>query len=632
MSGKGKKMGVKRSATKASIIQGATARKKQNTNTSARTLPHRAATTRGVSLNEDNLAAATSSSSSSLSPEVEDERKRREFWEQFDTPLLHVWLNDYEIANVEKIKASDRDRIIVTLVTEEVPLINMTTKASLTRMQALFKRKHPATPAARMPGLYDHAAAVEDSDVDMEADSSEGELQDENGANSEEEDTTPARRKRKASAASLPPLSITRMALSQPTTAAAAATTVGTDSALPRTLCLTCAAPPPSGIGAWRCSGCSLRGDLPSSHEANQILLLLSTNTSKVAAATAAAAAAASSSTTSASSSTSLSSTSIGQSLHEKHQTKLDRSFEQMLREGAPTAAAEFQDTTPVTPSQALLKLRQAYNSRAYHQTSEKLREVIRAHKLKEVGFALPIRIGEVKEDTTSLTLVSGNTILAQSKNGIAVAPPIQSPIQFFKALLCTILPSLFDRPNAMLQWLSLVKTMFEIEMETNDWSKAMLYLSQALHESVSSGTQLAECDTNHIRVIIDRDYRSSTVTAASGYPSLNGGGGASLVQRSASVATLAGGATTHGKRVCRDYNYRVCTRMPCSFAHECKYHLDEGKDCGGRHPATQCIYYKPSVGTLGAQSVNSRQGRQRPVASTGVSTVISSTAATSKQ
>ena len=298
---------------------------------------------------------------------------------------------------------------------------------------------------------------------------------------------------------------------------------------------------------------------------------------------------------------------------------RLDRAFEQMMKEGQ--TSADYISTQSVTPALAMSKLRATHNARAYNRVPDLLRDVIRANRLKEVGFAISSRIADTnKEEINALTLVHGSTIVAQSKN-IAVAPTISTPIHLLDALVSTILPSLIDRPTAMVQWMSLVRTMIEIERECGDWTRALLFMKQHLHEIVPVGAPLDEINTAHVRNIID-----ARPSAPSAYASNRQQNSSYSINNASSSAPHRASAPTSSssRNVCRDFNRGACVRDPCYYTHTCRYHL-EGKDCDGKHPGFKCVHHIPSSSTSTASYASAYTSRRDRHIPSSASTVASS-------
>jgi hypothetical protein len=598
--GGGKKGGEKRKSAPSAATP-PPSKKSKSTRSSAR-----ASTSAVSSLNEDDLSAA---STATASREAELDMASRKLWEHFDPRLGHAWLlaHDVDGVNISEIEVDDREKILDLLVEHRAKIgMARSLPTQLKKLQENFKRLNPSVKSSDIPGMV-----VVDAEEDDEMEVDEEEEKEE--------------RKERRTMPLLP--SANNLAHSHrippPTSASAFALASATPHPLTVTMllesCLTCTTPRPAAAGtSWICSKCNLRGDVTADHVANLYLreqMKSSATPAQVA-------------TTASSSSTS---SHLGQSALEKYTKKLEQFLAQQLREGKTHEG--FTSAAAMTTKEAMKKVRDtAFKANDYEHQSDLLIQLIRENKLKELGFALPSRITDInaREDsiTDQLTFVSGTGAIVASKNRV-VAPAIDSPLKLLEALASTIVPALIDRPSALIQWMSIIRSMIEIHRDTNEWSRAMEFLAQQLHNCIASGDELAVVKLNHIQTIINKTtartqqfpHSSHAITpSASSYSS-----------QPLRTATAPNNNTT--TQYCREWNFKAtCSRgVSCAYAHSCKYYMD-GKECDGKHVATACPHHVAKTPFSQQRLADSSSRRNRrtsaAAAASGSATVV--TAATS--
>jgi hypothetical protein len=396
--------------------------------------------------------------------------KEREFWEQFHTDLLRCWFTDY----------SDwKKRLNTALVVERSKLLDAFVQSSVPRppgadmpairsaIEKVFLRRHPGVS---LPGEWPPEQPAAAAAVAARAPASGGStprrshvvvVDDDEELGDEEDDSdvvAPAPRK--------PPPS-----LRTKSTAPAAPIVVDHDW---QDGCLTCGIVPPEsairvnkqGFHIWLCAVCGIRGDLPASHESNVVI-----RENKMLTKGQSAPAAAAGQTTTSSSSDSAPTDKL-----EKHLLNLTNAV------GEPHPL--FAKTYPrPTPQQAVDTVRLALGASTTAPPSAQLLALIQSGKYFDLGFAVPRPFLVDKAGVDSLATISfgaGGPVLDTTKDPTKTLP-LASLNEFFSALICTILPSLIERPEAMVQWMAFARTVLNLASKES-WAVARSYIDATLH------------------------------------------------------------------------------------------------------------------------------------------------------
>ena len=529
-----------------------------------------------ASLAEDSLAGDAGKAAEA---ELEKHRLDNIFWEKFDNRLLAAWLSDYPDHTLQKAKLSDRNAVISYLVQNGAARPDGPSSSNhLAHMRAIFKEQNSEWKGP-LPGL--NPALVQD---DLPAEKRAASPQD--SVSDEDEDvdmtqgvtTTPAPSAKKqlafGSAQSVSTsASAIRPALKQHPSSSAHSAPLSSHYQLSKcTTCLTAAEDPQAS--AWICSSCCLRGDLPANDPANIAL-----NAQRVAQSARVVSYAASSSGQSQPAETAARETGL---------SALDREYDKQAKRGETFALfAGPRAGAPLLHTAALRTVRTTPSGPATQQPSEQLIELIRSGKFKTVGHAIPRPLDNnaIEDGMPEVVGVGADgTLKAQSK---AFVPPAacSSSAQFSLALFSTILPSLIDRPAAMVQWMALARTALELE-KIYDWPTASAYIAQLLNERIPMcepfNTISSECLNS---VQLARALRS-------GPPSLP-----RLDQQHHQHQQNVNAANRGQQQICMKWNNARCEGV-CRYTHICS-------ECrSADHPRVKC----PKASSSSSSSSKPRQ------------------------
>lgn len=540
-------------------------------------------------------AAAGSLAESALSGDdasaiLQRQSDDRDFWSQFATALLYTWLADYDNSPVRELPAADklnRELLLDLLVTyegverptkskekqelqaawrrvEKVParatapaieFISPAAAAIITMSDSSVERKYPEQPQdARIsqPGgsRSDYSSDYSAAKVAAQLQATSA-MQLAQGRQSELTSTQPASY-HPAAAVSF------HLAATPPTVAAAS-------SMAPRG-CATCSDPGPS-IGEWRCTGCGLRGDVPTLHPANVFL-------AKRMEQEAAAASSSSSSSSSGQSHETLAAAAAAAAAMAK-ETKdaprgLDAHFAALAVKSPPMPIFDGPLASGSIPhTDAIAIARRAVGATAVELPSEQLIALIRSGKLPSVGYAIPRLL--TSAHSSEAVDVNASALYALGINprsiGSLVAPEVPSSQAFCGALFATILPALIDRPAALMEWMTLARTALELESQ-HSWSVAYSYVLQVMNERIARGQGFSETSMSCL----------TTMWAA--------------LRNSPPAAAAAAPNSNHQPRqrgTCRNWNttQNGCDRNPCDWRHVCM-------TCGGNHKSKDNVCSRP--------------------------------------
>jgi hypothetical protein len=555
-------------------------------------------------LSEANLQAAeTSASVNGVAFPPDDPPAQgvvRAFWDQFPTGYLHAWLTDFNSEKkkfVSPIDVTDREKLLKILIEKKFDTQEDGAPIASKRLLQIYRKINGSKAAALDPpqATSDQSADKADEEAEEEGDQDE----DEDMAEEEVERALEASRVASTSVAKLPllpSLDASGRPLYRPVRIHNGREFVdmtGDESghSAPARLapCRTCASAPPASASAaagWLCAGCGLRGDLDTGAMANQFLAkrtLQSTGTA---------------------SSSSASTPSSGQSQSTKLADPLDSEFERLLAVGVPVQ--EFEDTGAVQPSEAIEAVRKAYKSLKYKRPSAQLQALIRAGKLPAIGYAIPALLsqdwqGHGHAGGSTVTVGADGTV-GLTARGRILAQPVHTIDQFVGALVSTILPSLIDRPKAMVQWLSLATSVLAVSSE-HGWNAAMTYAAELLHERIPIGEGIAK--------VSDEALRSLAFPSPDGrahlhqrIPQSHVPGGSVPNRPNGSGPAMLGGACHQWnfQQTC-SYGVKCRKQHTCSFSDRCgnKPEGHKGKDCP-KKPGPSSVQTKQSFASAGAK------------------------------
>lgn len=467
----------------------------------------------------------------------------RGFWEQWETPLCREWLADFPSYKLPK--DATREAIIGTLVQRRAEFPQPKAAVAMKELQKVWKRRtrKSGTPPGRVADVAASAAA-DDLVLDDEMLGAAG--PDDDAVDEEPEVAVFARPAPRAAPRPAPaaaaPLSL------QPSPAPLAFDVS----------CHLCGAEAPPGKDAsrpWRCAECGYRGDAAGAR-ANEFLRLDK---------------AASTPTSVASSSTSSSS---GQSLASDSASALrgiDKTFDTLIRCNPESPFFKLDADRDEATAKSLVDSAFAEGMRSLDATSFEaprpmLIKMIQAGKLVDVGWALPVPLtiksrSEQAQDVYEMSSTGGLVPRAAAGE----APPLNSIGEFLRALVATVLPALVARPKATAQWLSLARSVSQIDA-SRGWPAARTYLTRVLHHRVLTAGSFSEVDAATVL--------SLQATAAPTFPAAG-----AHREREGQRAPV----------VCIDFNKGTCTRgeRDCRYPHRC---ANSGKPgCDGDHAVGRC-------------------------------------------
>jgi hypothetical protein len=514
----------------------------------------------------------------------------RKFWDGIATPYLYAWATDYETPAAKALQPQDRDGILRFLVeTDGVELpAGRTAQLQHKALTACWRNfnKEGDPPAVEVAA---EAPALRRSDtppLNQEQELEErallmgiiGQPLRETGAPA----PLQAAPSPTAKGTTAPP----PLALANPYQS-------GLPAPVPLALtrqCCTCGSftTLPAGSAAvtvFFCGHCKQRGDLAFGDPLNIHLRAVAAGQMALAPVTAAAA------------------LSAGQSSNTalKSLSALDQCLIRMLaREPAMPIFTGGCAGDAIPFREALLLAARAFDAPKYKPPSEHLVALVRAGKLRDIGYALPRPLdspGSVTDSESGSLSLSGGTVQFNPK--APAAPALASSQQLCMALLTTILPALIDKPRAMVDWMTLGRTALALEA-AHGWPVASLYLQRELSTAVEAGRSFAASVDPQVLLPIMLESRS----LGGRPPQHNSSGGGAPGNNSARPI---------GRNACYNWNSKSpCAREPCQFLHVCL-------GCGSAgHRGQECPDGPVSVPgkrqlNTSAQSVQSRRSQRGP-------------------
>lgn len=489
-----------------------------------------------------------------------DEKKRKKF-DQFDTELLRAWLLDYPDWKkfMPGARAAQREDLLTVLVQKGALPPGRAAANQLAAMQTVWRKRGgppgsepgfhqvpipPAVavaappPAAPPAGAQPPAAVAAPVPIPPVVDPEE-EVGDEEEDGDMDFFAAPAAAAAAAGGAASPPAPIQRWSWAWG--------------------CQTCTTVPlaePQGpVGAWVCHCCGLRGDLPASDPGNAFLakkaLLTQGQKAPVAAASQSTATTASS-----------------------HAAKLEAHLTSLAAE-LGGIHPDFVERPPgdvsFTPERAVIVSASALGASMFAPPSAALLRLIQSGKLLRTEFALPVPFLQhtsTQEHVARIEFgaagLSAPTIVT-SKNPCD-PPPLANIEEFDTAMYATIIPALITRPEALIQWVALARTVHEVNTSMG-WISARSYLNGLLQNRSGRPDKVsfAQPHTDLLRDIREKNDRQQ------GHDRFFGQG-----QRAPAPSGAAAKAV-----VCHDFNGNGCIRAACRFSHLCAV-------CNGSHAASK--------------------------------------------
>jgi len=309
-----------------------------------------------------------------------------------------------------------------------------------------------------------------------------------------------------------------------------------TDPSLPvekQRQCLTCARFSLAASHMFLCGGCGRRGDLRFDDPINQALVPSPSCAG-----------------------TSVPSSSAGSSAGQfpPSTPKLsarDAEFVAFVKAGRPQPSfAGNAADAPVSLAQAIQEVQRALSASETQQPSEHLLDLIRAGKLRHIGHAIPRPHsvpGKDEHATGTLSLSGDNVVVASKSVPVPVAANAQ---QFCMALFSTILPALLDKPQALLDWLTLGRTALAFEHSSGSWAMARELVDRTLGRCIDSAREFGSPD---MAVVWDLQMKSSA-------------SGSTQQQRGAAAPSA------RNPGACHNWNDgAACRSSPCHWSHVCR-------------------------------------------------------------
>ena len=344
----------------------------------------------------------------------------------------------------------------------------------------------------------------------------------------------------------------------------------------PAAQCQVCAKVAPAHLdtrGPWNCPYCNLRGDAAGA--AGNAMTLMMRNGQ--APSTPAAAATGQSDTT---------------------LRGLDKHFDSLIKQFR--TSEKFAAPGPHSPAEAEALVKTAFaeghlalDTSMYDPPKAMLIKLIQQGKLQQIGFALPVPIAtsiQQSEDSIGSFEVTGGKFTARLI-GDAAAPPIESPAQFARALVATIIPALIAQPAAIMQWCAFARTVFELE-KAKGWALARSYIERTLTNRVATASDMASVDIPTVMSITLAAGNINNQQHHQHRPPPNSGGGQGPLPRASA---------------CRKFNSsHGCDRPACPHAHirACWNCFDPS------HQARECPNPKAQVGAARGGRGGSGGGR----------------------
>jgi len=526
--------------------------------------------------------AVNMDSDEELDPQEDGEEElaaeERSFWSLWSTALLFAWTQDYSGTTYPDTKqsAKDREALLDWLVSNATRPAGNSASAQLLAMQVVWRNQNPGkelvpamylppstpamatkSPAVGGPKPRPSVSISTPAAITVESESEEMDGDDDFGLQS------------RAVSKPAPPKF--------------------------RSKCGTCLTPVAAAQldeeGAFLCSGCELRGDLPAEHPTNQLLATRTREKHALAMAKSSVAVPVVASPVGASDSSSGKSVTSDTSAT----TALDRELAQLAKAGAEYTA--FVSREPISVEEAQRVVQSAYDASGFCMPSEELVKLIQSGKLVNPGYAIPRRIGE------DFRGKKGRTVLAQD-GSLRVeddqnVPVVNSPLTFLDVLVTTIGPALIEQPRALVQWFALARSMVLLAQNSqNDWSPAMIYLNRLLHERVHrrDKAMFASYDANMVSEARAMSYMMTHQPQSFS------------VSQSRHPAGAAGPRPSALGECCFDWNGGRCHATPCprNRRHVCRH-------CGSPdHFGVNCPVAPPLGGSRGASAPSGSGGSQR--------------------
>jgi hypothetical protein len=238
-----------------------------------------------------------------------------------------------------------------------------------------------------------------------------------------------------------------------------------------------------------------------------------------------------------------------------------------------------------ISHQDAIAAQRRTFVGSSYARQSEWLTKLIRSGYFKELSLALPITNADELRRRTAESRGGKIRVGADGQLGHEAETAVERPLmdlgEFLQVLVVTLLPTLFDRPQAMLDWLELARSTVDIT-KTHGWEVARTYLMDLLSDRVPTGTPFNCYDATILQ--------SACAQRGGGAPGAAAGVQRPQQQQQQQQAPRQSWKEERAHGVCLDWNMGVCRREPCAYAHKCQWKAcaspddgHRGKDCPKR-------------------------------------------------
>jgi hypothetical protein len=270
---------------------------------------------------------------------------------------------------------------------------------------------------------------------------------------------------------------------------------------------------------------------------------------------------------------------------------KFDRYCLMNTNKGAPYPV--FESGYSCTVDQGRTIMSKTYLASTYVKPSTHLVALIRSGKMTHVGEAVPRTILAAEEaqmhdgSGVLISFVDGQPHTTQPMKGTHA----QSYDHFLAALHFTILPSLIEQKQVLMDWLALAVTIAELNKSLG-WVSANNYLIRHLNDKVNARERFGAVDHDIISELATSRMAAAMSSATRAPPSSSS---SSSPSAHSSSSESYGASSSRGVRPCVGYNFVAdgCKNGTlCNFKHDCQFR----PKCANPevHKATACEIYNP--------------------------------------
>jgi hypothetical protein len=328
-----------------------------------------------------------------------------------------------------------------------------------------------------------------------------------------------------------------------------------------------------------------------------------------------AAAAAATAAASSASASTPPSTTSVSSVTGQSNMPKLS-AYETELRrltELAHTPRDLYTRPEAVLHADALARiLDRTYRGALFAKQSPYLTQLIRSGQFRQLPLALPRLNTEVlaaeeheaRRGRQALRINAADSTITVGAAELSIRDMGSLSMRdFMQVFVTAVVPSLIDRPAALLDWTLLARSALAIE-EERGWPAASAYVRNHLHRCVANGTDVGPFD-KALWDDIRADLPFPTPAAAPAAGAQQRSAGSSEGARHSGGAAAPSSVTQHMKpRTCRDWNglsgKTGCSRDKCPWKHVCCWAACSEASA---HRGVDCPHNPQGAGRTGSHS-----------------------------